>query len=70
MNFYSLRASGHFYKLLILISIKIILLNLNEYIPPINIHAVSLKGSKMFPVTYPNDKRRPGAGKTQTGCKH
>lgn len=41
VNFYNLRILGHFYKLLTLISTEIILLNLNKYIPPVNIHAVS-----------------------------
>lgn len=34
---------GYFYKFLIMISIKIILLNLSEYIHVINIHAVAFK---------------------------
>ena len=44
VNFYNMRILGHYYKLLVSISkIKIILLNLNEYIPPVNIHVVSFK---------------------------
>lgn len=53
----------HFYKLLISMSVKIIILNLKEYIPPINIYAVSLRCSKSFLFTYPNDRRGDGAGK-------
>lgn len=43
VNFYNLKFLGHFYKLLIPFSIKIILLNLNKYVPPVNIQAVSFK---------------------------
>lgn len=43
MNFYNLKVLGQFYKLLIWISIKINLVNLNEDSHPFNIDAASFK---------------------------
>jgi hypothetical protein len=63
-NFYNMRVLGHFHKLLISISVKVIILNLKECIPPINIHTVSLRGAKRFS-TYPNDRRGDGAERGQ-----